>query len=103
MTMETAIRPGREDQLQGLLAQMSEAEVLEQLTLTYGQGRENPDDDGWSEGASPILHAARRGEPVVFSAIVRIMRARINSQQVRRAIDRQLGMSAGPRRKRPRS
>ncbi|CAN0448440.1 unnamed protein product, partial [Ascophyllum nodosum] len=70
---------------------MSETEAVEQLTLTYGRGRDIPDDDGLFEGATPILHAARRGEPAIFSALVRGMRARMNSQQVQillKAMDR---------------
>ena len=98
MTMETAIRSGCEDEVQRLLAQMSETEAVEQLTLTYGRGRDSPDDDGLFEGATPIIHAARRGDPGIFSAVVRVMRARMNSQQVRCAIDRQPGMDAVSRR-----
>ena len=98
MTMETAIRSGREDEVQRLLAQMSEIEAVEQLTMTYGRGRDRPDDDGLFEGATPILHAARTGKPAIFSALVRGMRARMNSQQVRCTIDRQLGMDTVSRR-----
>ena len=83
MSMETAIRSGRDDEVEGVLARMSETEAVEQLTHKYGRGREMPDDDGLFEGTTPILHAARSGKPAVFSAVVRAIRARMNSEQVR--------------------
>ena len=95
MTMETAIRSGREDVVHDLLAQMSETEAVEQLTVTYGLGKHSPDDDGLFEGATPVLHAARRGEPAVFSVIVRVMRERMDSHEVSCAIDCKLNTCFG--------
>ena len=83
MSMETAIRSGRDDEVHDLLAQMSQTGAIEQLTRKYGLGRDEPDEDGLFVGTTPILHAARSGKLAVFSAVYRAIHARMNSEQVR--------------------
>jgi len=82
-----AIRNGLPNNVEDLLKPMSKIEAIDCLTSTYGLGKEQPDDDGLFEGTTPILHAARSGEPEVFLALLSAMRARLDLQQVMHAID----------------
>ena len=85
--IQNAIRNGLSDEVEALLGQMTCAEVTDCFTTTYGLGIDRPDDDGLYQGATPILHAARSGNPDVFSSVIRTMRAKLGPQQVRYTMD----------------
>lgn len=77
-----AIRSGLPNKIEDLLKPMSEIEVIDCLTSTYGLGKEETDDDGLVQGTTPILHAAMSGNLEVFLAVLSVMRARLGLQQV---------------------
>ena len=85
--IQNAINNGLSDEVEALLGQMACAEVTDCFTTTYGLGIGWPDDDGLFEGTTPILHAARSGNPDVFSSVIRTMQAKLGPQQVRHTID----------------
>ena len=85
--IQNAIRNGLPDEVEALLGQMTCAEVTDCFTTTYGLGIYRPDDDGLFEGTTPILNAARSGNPDLFSSVLRTMKAKLGPQQVRHAID----------------
>ena len=85
--IQNAIRNGLPDEVEALCGHMTCTEVTDCLATTYGLGVVKADDDGLLEGVTPILHAARSGNPDVFSSVIRAMRANLNPQQVRHAIN----------------
>ena len=87
MALEVAIRNGQPREVEDLLARMSDEEAIGQLTSTYGQGRDRPDDNGLYQGTTPILHAARSGNTAILSSVFQAMQARLTTQQVRHTID----------------
>lgn len=84
--IKMAIRNGVSDEVEGLLGTMNDAEITHYLASTYGQGRDFLDDDGLYEGTTPVIHAARSGNPDIFASIIRAMRTRLDLQLVRRAV-----------------